>query len=96
MNDRISKLKDIIINSQNEICVERGLAITKSYKQTEGEPVIIRRGKALKCILEEMSIYIDDGELIVGNQAFHPFLDRRIQGKWGKHHNGCLRRYVGQ
>jgi len=72
MNDRISKLKDIIINSQNEICIERGLAITKSYMQTEGEPIIIRRGKALKCILEEMSIYIDHGELIVGNQAFHP------------------------
>jgi len=72
MNDRIKYLKDIIINSQNEVCIDRGLAITKSFKETEGEPIIIRRAKALDSILTEMSIYILDGELIVGNQAFQP------------------------
>jgi formate C-acetyltransferase len=34
--------------------------------ETEGEPTVIRRAKALKKILENIIIGIDDGELIVG------------------------------
>lgn len=52
-----------------EICVERARLVTESYQQTEGEPYILRRAKALKYILENMTIFIDDEELIVGNHA---------------------------
>jgi len=51
------------------ICLERGRLITESYKETEGEPEVLRRAKALAHILENMSIYIRDGERIVGNFA---------------------------
>ena len=40
--------------------------MTESYKETEGEPPVIRRAKALEKILKEMTIGIEDGELIVG------------------------------
>lgn len=47
----------------------RSRLITESYKMTEGEPIVIRRAKALEHILLNMPVYIDDRQLIVGNYA---------------------------
>jgi len=54
------------------MCHERAVIYTRVYKETEGEPMIIRRAKAFRRWLEEMGIYIQDGELIVGNEARTP------------------------
>ena len=54
------------------VCVERARLVTESYRQTEGEPYIIRRAKGLAHILQHMTIFIDREELIVGNHASHP------------------------
>jgi len=67
--DRVLRLRDSIILAKKEICIERARLVTEAYKETEGEPTAVRRAKALRKVLEEMSIYISDGELIVGNQA---------------------------
>ena len=48
------------------LCTERGRLMTASYKETEGEPPVVRRAKALSKMLKEMSLHIDEGELIVG------------------------------
>ncbi|MGI6000673.1 MAG: glycyl radical protein [Candidatus Merdisoma sp.] len=55
-----------------EICVERARLVTESYRSTEGEPYILRRAKALRYLLEHMTIFIDEEELIVGNHAAKP------------------------
>ena len=52
-----------------KVCLDRARLITQSYKETEGEPMITRRAKALKKILENMTIYIQDKERLVGNMA---------------------------
>jgi len=70
--ERTQKLKKWIMSVVPEICPERALLVTESYKQTEKEPIIIRRAKALRNVLENMSIWIHEGELIVGNQASTP------------------------
>ncbi len=49
--------------------LERARLLTESYKQTEGEPMALRRAKALAHILSNMTVYIRPGELIVGNYA---------------------------
>ncbi|MDD5311615.1 MAG: pyruvate formate lyase family protein [Dehalococcoidia bacterium] len=54
------------------IGMERGRFLTESYKMTEGEPMVIRRAKALEHILRNMTIYIQDHECIVGNYAESP------------------------
>lgn len=54
------------------ICVERARLVTESYRMTEGEPYILRRAKALKYLLEHMTVFIDEEELIVGNHASKP------------------------
>ena len=51
------------------ICVERAAIVTKSYQNTEGMPYVLRRAHALKDQLEQMTIFIDPEELIVGNHG---------------------------
>ena len=46
ITERVSKLREQVLRAP-EICVERGCLITESYKETEGEPPIMRRAKAL-------------------------------------------------
>ena len=48
---------------------ERALIITEGYRETEGEPMILRRVKALRKFMEEKSVFINRGELLVGNMA---------------------------
>jgi pyruvate-formate lyase len=64
-NQRISKLKEGVLVTP-ELCIERAYLMTQSYQETESEPPVMRRAKALEKILREMTIYIEDGELIVG------------------------------
>ncbi|HHT16364.1 MAG TPA: hypothetical protein GXZ77_01400, partial [Papillibacter sp.] len=66
VEERINRIKsDIRITTK--LCLERARLYTKSYKETEGQPPVYRRAKALEKILEEMTLAIYDGELIVGN-----------------------------
>jgi pyruvate formate-lyase/glycerol dehydratase family glycyl radical enzyme len=51
----------------SKLCLDRTRLMTESYKSTEGQPEVIRRAKALAHVLENTTIYIQDGELIVGN-----------------------------
>ncbi|HHW01299.1 MAG TPA: glycyl radical protein [Thermoanaerobacterales bacterium] len=69
VEDRIEKVRNDLMGQIPQICPERALLITESYKETEGMPMVIRRARALDKILSHMSIYIEDDQLIVGNQA---------------------------
>ena len=52
--------------------VERNRLLTESYKGTEGQPMILRRAKALANILENMSIFIVPASRIVGHSGSTP------------------------
>ncbi len=67
-NGRVKKLRDKMLELPS-LCLDRGYWMTESYKETESQPVIIRRAKALEKILQNMSICIEDGELIVGRAS---------------------------
>ena len=66
---RVERAREQLMSTAPEICPARALLITESYKQTEHLPMILRRAKALEQILSEMPIYIEEHQLIVGNQA---------------------------
>ncbi|HUW63610.1 MAG TPA: pyruvate formate lyase family protein, partial [Spirochaetia bacterium] len=68
---RVKKLRERMLTTP-EICIERGYLLTESYKETENYPAIIRKAKALAKILKEMTIRIEDGELIVGTVSSKP------------------------
>ena len=63
---RIAKLVDALYGKMPQIEADRAILLTESYKATEGEPIITRRAKAFKHILEHIPITIRDNELIVG------------------------------
>jgi len=69
MTDRIKRLRERVMSAVPEIDAERAVLVTRSYKETEGEPMAIRRAKAINKILTEMTIYIQNDELICGNHA---------------------------
>jgi pyruvate formate-lyase/glycerol dehydratase family glycyl radical enzyme len=67
------------------IALERARLLTESFKQTEDEPVVTRWGKAIAHILRNVSIHIEDDDLIVGNAGppgryavFFPELEERF------------------
>ena len=64
-NTRIRQLRSAML-VQPSVCVERARLITESYRQTEGEPAPIRRGKAFAHLLRHMTVRIYPRELIVG------------------------------
>ena len=72
MTNRISRLKTALFANTREISLERALLYTASHRQTEGEPVIMRRAKATAYILEHVEISIRDEELIAGNRTVKP------------------------
>lgn len=66
---RTVKLNNELLLVKPEICIERARIVTESYKQSEGEPMVIRRAQAIADVLRKMSIFIQKDQLVVGNQA---------------------------
>ncbi|MDO4744211.1 MAG: pyruvate formate lyase family protein, partial [Clostridia bacterium] len=69
---RIDRLKDALFAKMPELEVERAVLLTESYKNTEGMPMITRRAKAFRNILENLPITIGEDELIVGSATKSP------------------------
>jgi formate C-acetyltransferase len=69
---RVEAIKERFIKVTPEICVERAQLITESYRESEDLPIHIRRARAFEKILNGMSVFIQDDELIVGNQCTKP------------------------
>jgi formate C-acetyltransferase len=55
-----------------EVHPYRAVAVTRSYQETEGQPIAIRRGKMLYRVLAEQPVTIQKGELIVGMKTLTP------------------------
>lgn len=69
---RIPALVEHLYAKMPEIESARAVLITESYKETEGEPMIIRRAKAFAHILKHIPIIIRPDELIVGSTTLAP------------------------
>ena len=74
MTERIKKLREQSLNAENRLSAERGLLITEFYKSgiANSEPIPVQRALSFKYILENKSICINDGELIVGERGPGP------------------------
>ena len=70
--ERIGRLVDHLYAKMPEIESARAILLTESYRQTEGEPMILRRAKAFEHILKNIPIIIREDELIVGSSTIAP------------------------
>lgn len=70
--ERVEKLRQRVLSFKPSISSERAKLVTQSYQETEGQPMVLRRAKALEKVLKQMEIHIAEGELIVGNHSTAP------------------------
>lgn len=74
-NNKFPRIEKLLVEYKKckpEVDVERALIYTNSFKETEGEEIIIRRAKAYKKYCEEREINIQDSQLIVGSPGLKP------------------------
>ena len=64
--ERINFLKERVINTRPEMDLENAKILTASYRETSGEPAVIRKAKAFYRQCAEKTVTILPGELIVG------------------------------
>ena len=69
LTDRMYQYRESVLDKKPYIDAQRAVLATKCYKANQHQPAVMKRALMLKTILEEMSIYIEDETLIVGNQA---------------------------
>jgi len=69
---RIEYLREQYFKNRPTVCIHRARIYTQVFKETEGEPMCLRRAKAFKRLCEEKPIIIQDRELIVGNPGCGP------------------------
>jgi formate C-acetyltransferase len=74
MTERISKLRDQSLMAVNCISAERALLLTEFYQKKEVQQASIpgQRALSFKFIMENKTICINDGELIVGERGPAP------------------------
>lgn len=81
--ERVNNILNTFKGTRPKIDIERGLYFTQSFKETEGEPLILRWSKALLHYAQNSTIYIDDNQLIVGRggkQGRHGLLYPELDG----------------
>ena len=64
--ERTNKALNIMRAQRPRLDIERAILFTESMRQTEQYPLVLRWGKAVRHILENIPVVIQDGEIIVG------------------------------
>ena len=73
MNERVKKLRQESLDTQPYISIERANLVTKVYKKYEGTvSVPVLRALTFQYLMENKEIFINDGELIVGERGGRP------------------------
>ena len=92
-NERIRRLREQVLVDSYGLTSEKARLVAESYRETEGEPQILRRSKALARVLDRITIFIEEDELIVGNAASKPMAVELEYdyGTWSDEELGALR-----
>lgn len=69
MTERNRKFRQRLIDTLPNVCAERAVIWTQSYKENEDQPPILKAALALRDTLQNMTIRIYDEDLLVGNQG---------------------------
>ena len=66
---RTLKLKENLLSSSNNLCIERAKFFTEIYKNNKDVSEIIKKARAISHTLKNMTIFIRDDELLIGNET---------------------------
>ncbi|NTW71364.1 MAG: formate C-acetyltransferase/glycerol dehydratase family glycyl radical enzyme [Eubacteriaceae bacterium] len=69
LTNRVSTLKNKMLEEERYLSIEQAQIITQIYKENEEKSVALKRALSLKATLENLEIDIQNEELIVGNRT---------------------------
>ena len=69
---RVQRLRDAFLSTEPTASIDRARIETRVLKETEAEPVPIRRAKVFSAMVREMPIHIYPDELLVGYPGIRP------------------------
>ncbi|AOT69804.1 pyruvate formate lyase family protein [Geosporobacter ferrireducens] len=72
MSERIKKLKENVMKDTYPISIEKLKIVLKTIEESSGDPKILSRAKIIASVMDNMPIFIQEGELIVGNGSSKP------------------------
>lgn len=64
--ERNRRRRQAFFDTTFSICIERARYFTESFKQTEGEPRVMRMAKAFRNYLQNVTLVLDDSDLFAG------------------------------
>lgn len=73
MNDRIKRMKERLRVNKYPLCIEKFRIANETLKATEGMPQLLRRAQIHANILDNITIFIEEDDLIAGAGASKPF-----------------------
>ena len=68
-SERIAQMRETLLTTKPQVCVERAIYTTQAYQQHKDKMKILQRAYAIQNTLEHMTIFIEEGGLLAGNQA---------------------------
>ena len=71
------KVRDRVI----QVDAERAEIVTESYKANENVVPMLRHSRAIKALCEQMTVRVEDDELMVGNRAKN-FCGNAVDPEW--------------
>lgn len=66
---RMRAFREEMLDERPYIDAERAVLATEAYRENQNQPNVMKRALMLEKILDNMTIYIEDKTLVVGNQA---------------------------
>ncbi|MBR4056656.1 MAG: hypothetical protein IKK00_00790 [Oscillospiraceae bacterium] len=86
MRERVEKMKESLRVSKYPLCVEQFRLANESLELTAGQPMLLRRAKLHAHVLDNITIFIEEGDLLCGAGASKPFgLEMQYEyGVWTK------------
>lgn len=72
MTERVKKLKEMQNAVKPSISAERAILATEAIKKYAFFPPVLQKAYMLQHILENMTVFIQEGELLVGNHTSRP------------------------
>lgn len=69
LTPRMRSFREDLLNARPQVCAERAILTTESYRLHADKPAVLKRAYMLENILSHMTIFIEPQTLLAGNQA---------------------------
>ncbi len=69
LTPRMQSFREELLAAQPQVCVERAMLTTQTYRDNAHQPLALKRALMLQNVLAHMTIFIEPYTLLAGNQA---------------------------